>query len=306
MRLFAACAALLSLALPAAAWNGTGHRVIAAIAYARLTPQARAKVDALIRQHPDYATLLTQDASQDPAARARRAFENAAAWPDTIRGDMRFYDSTDAKAVPTPLMAGYASMDRHVTWHYYDIPYAPDGAPTPQQAPPHALSELRRILLEIGNPQVAPPLQAYDLPWLSHIEGDVHQPLHATSRFLLSQPGGDAGGNFVYIVPMTNLHSVWDNLPGRDISEASIQALADELTAEHPEEGALSEDPQKWLEESFELVKSDVYTFGLETGSEEKRLTLPAGYEQKAKKIARARMALAGYRLAALLNARLQ
>ena len=305
MRFLAACVVLVSLSLPALAWNGTGHRIIAAIAYARLTPQARARVDALIRQHPDYATLFTVDAPPDPAARARRAFEFAATWPDVIRGDMRFYDSTRAAAVPTPLLPGFTSMDSHATWHYYDIPYAPDGAPTTEQAPPHALSELRRILNEIGNEKVPAAQQAYDLPWLLHVEGDVHQPLHATSRFLKTQPKGDAGGNFVYISPKTNLHAVWDNLPGRDSSDAYIENYASGVTTEFPASRQLSSDPQQWLDESFDLVKSDVYNFGLETGTQAMPLLLPADYEQKAENIARRRIALAGYRLAALLNARL-
>jgi S1/P1 nuclease len=304
MRLFVVCVALVSLALPAVAWNGTGHRVIAAIAYARLTPQARERVDALIRQHPDYATLFTKDAPPDPAARALHAFEFAATWPDVIRGDMRFYDSTRENATPTLLLPGFPSMDRHVTWHYYDIPFAPDGAAIKEQAPPHALSELRRILDEIGNKRVAVPLQVYDLPWLLHIEGDVHQPLHATTRFLKSQPKGDAGGNFVYIAPNTNLHAVWDNLPGTDISDAYIASYASAVAADFPAPHQLSSNPRRWLEESFALVKSDVYTFGLETGSKELPLTLPADYKQKAQKIARVRIALAGYRLAAILNTR--
>jgi len=303
MRLFAACAALVGLALPAAAWNATGHRIVAAIAYERLTPQARAKVDQLIKDHPDYTALFTKDAPSDPAARARAAFLYAATWPDVIRGDYRFYDETRKDVMPTPLLPGFTSMERHTTWHYYDIPYAPDGAKPDHQLPPHALSELRRLMAEMG--KVAPALEAYDLPWLEHLAGDVHQPLHATSRFLKSQPKGDAGGNFVYIAPNTNLHAVWDNVSGTDITDIFVSEYASAVAAEFPAPKRLSIDPKRWLEESFELVKSDVYTFGLETGSKEHPLILPAGYEEKARRIARQRIALAGYRLAAVLNQRL-
>src|ERR1700722_14696889 len=85
---------LLSLAPPAQAWNSTGHRLIAAIAYDRLTPKARARVDALIRQHPDYEKLLIKAAPSDPIARARAAFIAAPVWPDQIKGDPRFFDET--------------------------------------------------------------------------------------------------------------------------------------------------------------------------------------------------------------------
>src|SRR5580700_5259865 len=86
----------LLLALPAAAWNYSGHSIIAEIAYERLTPQARARVDQMIRNHPDYNRIFTKDApdpiKNDPAALARYAFVQAAPWPDLLRGDKRFYD----------------------------------------------------------------------------------------------------------------------------------------------------------------------------------------------------------------------
>ena len=304
MRLCAAFAALFSLtvpfASPLAAWNATGHRIVAAIAYGRLTPTARAKVDEIIRRHPDYATLFIGDAPADPAARARAAFLYAATWPDTLRGDARFFDENRKDAVSTPLLPGFPDMGRHLTWHYFDIPYTPDGFKAPRQPPPNALSELRRLIGEIA--KTSPMEQAYDLPWLLHITGDVHQPLHATSRFLKSQPGGDAGGNFVYVAPDTNLHSVWDNAPGTDIGDAYVSAYAAAVMADFHAPHNPSQNPKKWIEESYALVKSTVYSFGLETGSKIHPITLPSGYEEKAKRISRQRIAEAGYRLAAVLN----
>src|SRR5271154_3845844 len=102
--------AVLYLASPAAAWNATGHRIIAAIAYDRLTPETRARVDALIKAHPDYVTLLTSGAPEEPVARARAAFLTAAVWPDTIKGDPRFYDETHKDAKPTALLPGFPDM----------------------------------------------------------------------------------------------------------------------------------------------------------------------------------------------------
>ena len=176
----------LLCALPALAWNGTGHRVCAAITYDHLTPQARAKVDELLRRHPDYATLLTRDSPPDPAARARAAFLAAATWPDTIRNDTRFYDDTKADAQPTPVLPGFPDMKRHTNWHYIDMPLSPEGVPAHVEPPPTALSEMERIL--------GKEIEPYDLPWLIHMEEDVHQPLHTVSRFLRSQPMGDQGG----------------------------------------------------------------------------------------------------------------
>jgi hypothetical protein len=38
-------------------------------------------------------------------------------------------------------------------------------------------------------------VESYDLAWLLHLVGDVHQPLHATSRYSAAFPDGDEGGN---------------------------------------------------------------------------------------------------------------
>jgi hypothetical protein len=294
-------AALVFWALPAAAWNYSGHWIIAEIAYGRLTPQARVRVDELIRRHPDYSGMLSKDAPVEPAARARYAFVYAAAWPDLIRGDDRFYDETRPDARPTPPLPGYPDMMRHGAWHYFDVPISGDGAPVVEQQPPHLMSELPRLLAEIATAH--PPQAVYDLPWIEHLTGDAHQPLHATSRFLKSQPKGDAGGNLVIVEPGRTLHSLWDDAAApRDLSYQDVVRYAGEITAEYPATDLGSLEPREWVMESFELDKSAVYTFGLETGSKEHPLVPPEGYEQTAKRLARQRVALAGYRLATVLN----
>ena len=296
---------LVLLTPGAQAWNFTGHRIIAAIAYDRLTPAARSKVDALIQAHPDYAAMFTAGVTE---GQARAAFLYAATWPDVIRGDMRFYDETRVGFVETPLLAGFQSMSRHVTWHYYDIPLAREGAKPLLQKPPHALSELRRMLENIATE--SPAEAAYDLPWLEHILGDVHQPLHATSLFTKALPKGDAGGNFVWVQPpgrpAINLHAFWDNLAGTDGSDAAVNAFASSVVAEYPQPENLNLNPNRWLKESFQLDKSDVYAFGARTGTKDQPVPLPAGYEEAAQKIARRRIAMAGYRLAQVLNQRFQ
>jgi hypothetical protein len=299
MRLFRFVIAILTFALPAAAWNFSGHWIIAEIAYERLTPQARMRVDELIRRHPDFK-MFVDGSPADPVAVSQYAFVRAASWPDQIRGDVRFYDETQADPHPTPLLPGFPDMMRHATWHYYDIPISGDGTPVSEQQPPHLMTELPRLLGEFAK---AGPMQAaYDLPWIEHLVGDSHQPLHATSRYLKSQPKGDAGGNFVFVQGGPNLHALWDTAAApKDLPYEEVVRYAREITAENPQ-AAGSLDPKDWIAESFELDKSTVYTFGLETGTKERPLIMPPGYEEKAKSVARQRVALAGYRLAAVLN----
>ncbi len=305
MRFFGLIAAWLAILPSAFGWNAAGHRIIAAIAYANLTPKARARVDELLKQHPDYATILTRNAPADPAGRAREAFLAAAVWPDTIKGDPRFWDDTRKDAHPTEPVTGFPDMKRHTNWHYFDTPYAPDGARVHHQDPPHALSELPRLIREIR--KSSDTIDAYDLVWIEHIAGDLHQPLHCVSRFLKSQPNGDAGGNTVFLTGNErNLHSLWDDAAGRDIRNDYVSKYAADAMAAHPAPKHPEKNPKKWVEEGFVLSKTQVYTFGLETGSREHPITLPREYYENAARVAQAQVAVAGYRLAAVLNDRLK
>jgi len=50
------------------------------------------------------------------------------------------------------------------------------------------------------------PLEAgMAIRFLVHFVGDLHQPLHATSRFTVNMPEGDAGGNDFKIVYNSNI-----------------------------------------------------------------------------------------------------
>src|SRR6202035_3998054 len=159
---------------------------------------------------------------------------------------------------------------------------------------------LRRILREIKSPPSEHQI-VYDLPWLEHLVGDVHQPLHCTSRFLRSQPKGDAGGNLVFVAPGRTLHSVWDDAAGTDTSDEYVTKYAARIMASPPSR-LMSAYPEKWVDESFNLDITDVYTFGSETGSREHPIALPNGYLQNAATVSEQRIAVAGYRLAAVLN----
>ena len=157
---------------------------------------------------------------------------------------------------------------RHRAWHYFDTPFSGDGTPVIEQQPPHLMTELPRLLAEIGT--VDSQQASYDLPWIEHLVGDSHQPLHLTGRFLKSQPKGDAGGNLVIVEPGRTLHSLWDDAAApRDLTDDDIVRYAREITAEYPAGPPPSLDPTHWASESFDLDKSAVYTFGLETGSKE-------------------------------------
>lgn len=305
IRCLAAFALILSLAVPAPAWNFSGHWIAAAIAYQRLTPAVRTRIDELIRKHPDYERMNFADAPSDAENRARAAFIRAASWPDEIREDSRFYDDARQDAVPTPTLAGFPGMQRHTIWHYADLPFSTDNTPVVQAPPPNVVTEIRRMLDEIG-PSADPATAAYDVPWLEHLAADIHNPMHATSRFSKALPEGDQGGNLVFI-PGRTLHAYWDEAASpRDIRYDGILKYARDFMARQAPPVSSSLNPRVWLEESFKLAKSDVYTFGDDSGTKEKPVKLPPGYAENAQKVARQRLILSGYRTGAVLNARLR
>src|SRR5262249_292065 len=144
------------------------------------------------------------------------------------------------------------------------------------------------------------PLKSYDLSWLLHLVGDAHQPLHCTTRISASKPDGDDGGNGVKLSSPANLHTFWDDVLGGGSSPSTAPNAA-ALLANAPAGLASDLNVQHWVDESFAAAKQDAYKnppIGPGTG----QFTLTQTYKTNAKSIAQKRIALAGARLAKILN----
>ncbi len=298
---------IVFLCTPARAWNGTGHEVVALIAWDQLSPAQRSACGQILRGHPRFQKDLMQFAKpgEDPA---EHAFREAAAWPDAVR-------------TPTnPL----SRDEHHAEWHYIDYPYDLDGkgGPRPAEkwdghaAPTDLLQALQMVTAQLRDPATPAPRRAIDLCWVLHLVGDAHQPLHAVAEYSDAYPTGDRGGNLIHVAtadnPDTNLHAVWDGIEGRSFDAAVIRKLADRIEKAHPRTSAdvAATDPIVWARESFEIAKHDVYLDGKIVGATKEQSAkardgappLPAGYERRAHEVADDRIALAGYRLADLLK----
>ena len=109
---------------------------------------------------------------------------------------------------------------------------------------------------------------------LIHYTGDIHQPLHATSRVDKEYPAGDRGGNSVAIPSIDgakNLHAIWDSVvyaqpddfttPFSDADWAKIGAVAADLVSKHPATSSdlASLDPKVWAQDSFAISKDFLY-----------------------------------------------
>ena len=299
--------ALLGFAAPrASAWNGTGHMVVADIAYDHLAPKTKTAVNALLRQHRDYGLWM----SEMPAGytdKPRWAFLKAATWPDDIR--------------KTP--------DDRPIWHYIDLPVTVPGyVLTPAQKvvlTPNAETQILAETALLTTKTAAAPEKAVALCWVSHLIGDIHQPLHTTSLFSVQFPNGDKGGNAESLAPGSvdadsleaaanphKLHALWDDLLGATRDPAEIEKIAASLEtaigAKEAQSGvSLARDLPRWLQQSNALVQPYVYvneTLSMTpTGSEKAEVMLPPSYLQTAHKIANKQITLAGLRLAGTLNA---
>ncbi|HET8548857.1 MAG TPA: S1/P1 nuclease, partial [Bryobacteraceae bacterium] len=193
---------------------------------------------------------------------------------------------------PTPRLPGFRDMEVHGNWHYRDLPFSAPGAPAPAPETPNALVILREFVDALDEP--------YPLAWFLHLAGDAHQPLHAVSRFLKPDDKGDRGGNdYALDHPARNLHAYWDNVVSRENDMTAIQKVASELLQEAPPASSVANlHFESWFRESFELAVSTVYKLN--------GPIIPEDYDKRAVRLGRERVTLAGYRLAAILNNRLQ
>lgn len=307
----------LSLALPARrvhGWNDFGHMEVAAVAFAALKPQARARVAALLKLNPRYALWIAGAKKRD---QTRIAFLRAATWADAIKGDRAYKDDEPVASPDSPV--GYADLSRHKTWHYVDLPFSPDGTPTVEPGTPNAATQIASFRAGLCSATTTDELKSYELTWLLHLVGDVHQPLHCVSRFDSGTPQGDRGGNLVRISdnqppavcddprycpygPPNELHAFFDGIAGAGYGIAAVEAAAAALPKPNAnvKKAAIS-DETLWIKEGFELARSAIYVPPIGAGAGP--FSVDDAYQKAALALGKKQLSLAGARLANLLNA---
>lgn len=281
------------------AWNDFGHMAVAAVAWRHLTPTARAQTGILLRLNPDYGQWVNGVPAQQQAL---IAFLRAATWADAIKHEPGYLDDGERPEGPDAAAnIGYDDRREHRYWHFVDVPFSPDGTPLPPVPVPNAatrIADFRRVLATSAAP---PSRRSYDLVWLEHLVGDLHQPLHAVSRFTHALPAGDLGGNRILLCAppcRQELHVFWDEALGSGTPPEAL-ALAAGLAPPAPQRAADLRIAD-WVAESGALARRVVYAAPILAGAGPYPLT--RAYREQARRIARARVALAGWRLAGLLN----
>lgn len=257
--------ALLAIITPQSwGWGREGHRLVGLVAEHYLTPAAREQVDMLLHG---------------------QSLAEVAPWADEYR----------------------LEHPETAPWHFVDIPSSAAefnrdrDCPMPRNDPhsPWRDCVTDRILYfegRLGDTSLPPAERAVALKFLVHLIGDIHQPFHAI---------GDArGGNDIHVTflgqqqcdgRLCNLHGVWDDqlIEEQHLNERQFAGLLLQQIAENHWDRLAGGEPTTWANISHRYALN--------------ALPEPGGYISReyvaqATKIVDQQLALAGLRLAHVLN----
>jgi hypothetical protein len=285
----------------ASAWHNQGHMMVAEMAWKHMSTGARCRAVWLLNSDHEYVRGL-----QNPTGISWRKalFVNAATWPDRIKAKNSGFVDDSASGPNAALNEGLTDKRRHKYWHFADFEVPNTGAhPVP---PVNALERIKAFTQVLGDPGSPKALKAYDLAWLIHLVGDVHQPLHMADQYGPAfAHGTDNGGNGIPVdyPGYEELHGFWDGAPGDSKSKKvlSIAIAAADALPEAPATEAAISDVDTWGQESYNLAVHQIYVPPVMLQSAA-TVTLTPAYVSNAQALSKARVALAGARLANLLN----
>jgi S1/P1 nuclease len=277
---------ILSTSTTSHGWGPGGHMMVASIAFKRLNANAKARVTKLlaIPINPCDVTKKSPD------------FVNAAHWGDDVRPNLGFEFAPNL--------------------HFADFPFTTDNTPLPDLPEPQNIIKALEHYVDVLKNSIDTNEQAEALRFVIHFVGDIHQPLHCSTKVDSAHPKGDQGGNLLHIMvggQDTKLHSYWDGGLGSFPKGGPPPTFTPPALSTIPPAVAIAlqghpatdpdlklDDPfnyQAWAKESSELAQQAVYK-DIASGQ-----TPTQQYVTRGIGVVRKRVAFAGYRLAALLNA---
>ena len=279
--------ALAGIPWCAQAWGPVGHRAVGAVADALLAPQARTAV----------AELLRSDRDREGRPSGRKSLASIADWADQIRG----------------------GPQDHPRWHFDNRPLCGGGRDMQSWCPQGACAtaEIGRMRAILRDPSRPPAEREQALKWIVHLAADIHQPLHEVdyaaggNRIRVRLRGQRFRGGHHGKHDRLSLHGFWDSRvvalalrpEGNWIPRTSLQRLIRSARAEDPRR--VEEPPSAWGPESFELARTvalDLPGISCDAPPPRRTITLSRAYVMRAERVAEAQLALAGARLAYLLN----
>lgn len=338
-------AASTVIAAPASAWDYPGHRIVGTIA------------DLILQQHYPASYQKVSELLDKRGANGmieHRSLGQVAVFPDCAKpGNVPFCGRP-----PSDEEKAYTTNNPHQDkFHFTDVPieqrkYVAGTAGTTDtdvvQMINYAVAQLRG-----KSPPEKKDVKLTDteaLFVLTHLVGDIHQPLHAGAKYFdktcqksvdpnrIGQPpkfgigetvAETIGGNRILLTakapavpPATNLHFFWDGAAVAQAMQAagvggSEQDFAKLLAATPPAgwetKGDVDTWAAKWASENIPLAADAHKRLTIRKSTKAAPIsgpincqwetTLDPGYQSWAKERARAQLAKAGFRLAALLVA---
>lgn len=166
--------------------------------------------------------------------------------------------------------------------------------------------------------------KSFNLRYLIHLIGDIHQPLHVCSWFDEafykgnSDGDGDKGGNLYRIKykDVNNLHSLWDSVlllvknnykfPISDEDKHDNMNEANDLMKKYPKDSIIDQIYEgkymKWVEESWYICKNYVHK-GVDLPNDISTVVdISDDYIMKNTPVIERQLIIAGYRLSGILN----
>jgi hypothetical protein len=293
------------LAFPAMGWDDVGHKITGYIAWQRMSPEVREKVIKILLAAPEDSQIPTFFAgygSRSLETRRREYFMLMAYWPDIVRD--KLFENRFKKY-------------HNGTWHYSNVFWTvKDRSPVPVEGLEPAGLALQKIddFSKLIRSTATDAEKAIAISWLEHLIGDIHQPLHISAKVSDFNPKGDQGGNLFLLTPkgtprdkQENLHWFWDSILAayqpntKELCDADyLDPIAQGIMRLYPYEklkDTLAPDRVDiWAKESLEISQKKVF-------KDIRFFEKPSDkYKKMAFETAQERIALAGYRMAALFN----
>ena len=319
---------LIGIYLPQNAYSFSkgGHKIAAVIAHQQMTAERRGEILRILAEHPRYQIdfldeMPSEIADGRSSDREQWLFGQAAIWPDLARNfpgdERRKYHRGGWHFINLPIYL--QDSDEEELSDDLGVNLSKRWRQGLDEMSLNAVQVLDWVKKTFADEETSDAERAVQICWVMHIIGDLHQPLHTTALFSQELfPRGDKGGNSVTVRTSrlggtTNLHSLWDGLLGKDISfntvkRRAFEATSDEYIRSQAESGVSVTSPWNWAIEGSEYSRDYVYSENIRSvlihraNGGEREIILYSDYKSEAGEIAKMRVAVGGYRLAAFLG----
>jgi len=247
-------------------WGSEGHSIVAEIAQRRLSPAASQKVREILKGNVSLASISS--------------------WADDVRAQR--VKTTKEHFVDIPLSASNYDPARDCT----DTPKGDC-----------IINAIERNKQTLADPNAAALQRQEALMFLVHFIGDIHQPLHTVDDFV----GGNTFPVSFFVDPgkhrveATNLHVVWDTgvIQATSWAWGSYLTRAEAWLAGKDITALSAGSPEEWALAAHKDAVDVAFTI-------QQNEQLSEDYLKRAQQVVDRQLALAGVRLARVLNEILQ